>query len=93
MTLLDLIKNAQSGDSEFQYLVGKAYDEGKVTNRNLLEAISWYQKAASQGHPLALKALGQDDISEKERSETSVEYRVTKIYGPPGTGKQLNFFD
>ncbi len=87
MTLLDLIKNAQSGDSEFQYLVGKAYDEGKVTNRNLLEAISWYQKAASQGHPLALKALGQDDISEKEGSETSVEYRVTKIYGPPGTGK------
>jgi superfamily I DNA/RNA helicase len=87
MTLLELMKRAQDGNSESQYLVGKAHDEGKITNRNLLEAIAWYQKAANQGHPLALKALGLDEISLTKVSETSIEHRVTKIYGPPGTGK------
>jgi TPR repeat protein len=49
---------AQAGNAESQYCLGRAYDEGELIPRNLLEAISWYQKAADQGHALACKALG-----------------------------------
>ena len=50
MDLMKTIADAASGDIEAQYALGLAYDQGLVVQRNLSEAISWYQKAADQGH-------------------------------------------
>ena len=63
MPIEKLTSEAKEGNSESQYLLGRAYDEGKLVPRNLMEAISWYQKAADQGHPLACEALGIESKS------------------------------
>ena len=46
MPIAKLTSEAEQGNSESQYLLGRAYDEGTLVPRNLIEAISWYQKAA-----------------------------------------------
>ena len=91
---LEVLKNdAEKGNAESQYLLGRAFDEGTLTPRNLLEAISWYQKAADQGHELACKALGIENSSIQQESPSSEEHRITKIYGPPGTGKTTKLIE
>lgn len=93
MPIEKLTALAQAGNAESQYCLGRAYDEGELIPRNLLEAISWYQKAADQGHALACKALGiKTQVSQAETPPSSV-HRVTKIYGPPGTGKTSALID
>jgi superfamily I DNA/RNA helicase len=93
MELLKLSTEAQQGNPESQYLLGQAYDEGKLLPRNLLEAISWYQKAADQGHVLACKALGIEKLASKDDPFKKPAYRITKIYGPPGTGKTTKLIE
>jgi superfamily I DNA/RNA helicase len=90
MPISKIIHNAKIGDAESQYLLGLAYDEGKQIQRNLLEAVSWYQKAAEQGYSLAQKALGKEN---SDSNDSVVKHRVTKIYGPPGTGKTTNLIE
>lgn len=90
MTISIIIENAQNGDPESQYLLGLAYDEGKQIQRNLLEAVSWYNKAAEQGHALAQKALGKDTT---HVNDSVIQHQVTKIYGPPGTGKTTKLIE
>lgn len=87
MSLTNLKTDARLGDAESQYLLGRAYDEGKLTERNLLEAISWYQKAADQGNLLACKELGIQSFLPIVVPYSDGGTKVTKIYGPPGTGK------
>ena len=55
-----LTKAAESGDPEAQYHLGWAYDNGRDTQINKVEAAVWYAKAAKNGHKLAegkLKAI------------------------------------
>jgi len=49
---------AEIGDAEGQYQLGKLYDYGKGVNRDAVEAAKWYEKAATQGHVEAQRALG-----------------------------------
>lgn len=56
--LEQLIKNAESGDADAQYQLGKCHDEGAGVPQNSAEAISWYRKAAEQGHAAAQYMLG-----------------------------------
>ena len=93
MPIEKLTSEAKEGNSESQYLLGRAYDEGKLVPRNLMEAISWYQKAADQGHPLACEALGIESKSSDKDTAQPAEHRITKIYGPPGTGKTTKLIE
>lgn len=93
MPITKLKTEAQQGNAESQYLLGRALDEGKVVPRNLLEAISWYQKAADQGHARAREALGIECPPPGKDAAQPVEHRITKIYGPPGTGKTTKLIE
>ncbi len=72
MPIAKLTSEAEQGNSESQYLLGRAYDEGTLVPRNLIEAISWYQKAADQGHPLACVVLGIECPAPLESIEVPV---------------------
>jgi superfamily I DNA/RNA helicase len=93
MSITKLTTEAQQGNAESQYLLGRAYDEGNIVPRNLLEAISWYQKAANQGHTKACEALGIKSASSGSETSPIANHRVTKIYGPPGTGKTTKLIE
>jgi TPR repeat protein len=41
---------AQEGDAEAQYHLGYMYQTGTGVQQNDVEALTWYQKAASNGH-------------------------------------------
>ncbi|MBT5109921.1 MAG: sel1 repeat family protein [Rhodospirillaceae bacterium] len=49
---------ANSGDAESQYYLGLMYSKGQAVPQDAIMAVSWYQKAADQGHPLAQNNLG-----------------------------------
>ena len=93
MPITKLMTEALDGNAESQYCLGRAYDDGELVPRNLMEAISWYQKAADQGHALACKALGIETKASEAESAPIGEHRITKIYGPPGTGKTSALID
>ena len=56
--MTDLKLQAESGDSNAQYLIGYSYERGKNNNRDLNEAAKWYQKAAENNNPRAQRRLG-----------------------------------
>lgn len=53
-----LIKDAESGDAEGRYQLGKCHDEGNGVPQNSAEAIVCYRKAAEQGHASGQYMLG-----------------------------------
>ena len=48
-----LIKKAEGGDAEAQFILGTAYGEGRDVPQDFSEAAKWYRKAAEQGHARA----------------------------------------
>jgi TPR repeat protein len=50
---------AKHGDSEAQFSLGIAYEQGSFGTTNYKEALNWIQKSAKQGHPDAQVSLGQ----------------------------------
>ena len=52
-------KNAKRGHAWGQYNLGNEFLVGKQVTQSHYEAFRWYRKAASQGHPLALRSLSQ----------------------------------
>jgi TPR repeat protein len=74
----DLYKKAKKGDAEAQFNLSVCYENGISVPQDLKQAFLWYQKAADQGHILALAALGalqltssslDDFYAEAKRSE------------------------
>ena len=49
--------SAENGDPESMFIIGRYYEEGIGTEKNLQEAKKWYNKAATVGHFGAKKAL------------------------------------
>jgi len=49
---------AKQGQVEAQLTLAEAYYFGKGTEKNLKQALFWYERAALQGHPEAQRALG-----------------------------------
>jgi len=49
--------DAEHGDAESQYIIGRYYEEGIGVEKDLNEAKKWYTKAAAQGHFNAKKAM------------------------------------
>lgn len=54
----EVLKRAQSGDSNAQNELGILYSEGHGLPQNYLEAKDWFRKAADQGHAGAQVNLG-----------------------------------
>ena len=53
-----LLLDAEQGDADAQYNLGKCYYEGAGTTQNSDNAVIWWRKAAEQGHAQAQKNLG-----------------------------------
>lgn len=51
------LRMAQQGNPEAEYLVGQMNEEGRGTTKNVVQAITWYKKAAAQGNTDADKRL------------------------------------
>jgi hypothetical protein len=49
---------AEAGNRDAQHKLGVLISEGKGLEQNVVEAVSWFQKAAEQGYPNALHSLG-----------------------------------
>jgi len=54
-----LRRAAVHGNSEAQFWLGAAYEQGWIGATDFQEALKWFQKAAEQGHPDAQTSLGQ----------------------------------
>jgi TPR repeat protein len=50
--------SANQGNAESMYKLGSALLQGKIVNRNPVEATQWLEKSASLGYPLALVTIG-----------------------------------
>jgi len=53
-----LLKKANAGNAQAQFLVGQAYASGQGTAQSDTQAAQWYQKAADQGLATAELELG-----------------------------------
>ena len=49
---------ARAGDREASFLLGSAYYEGLAVTQDHGQAVSWYRRAAEQGHGIAQNDLG-----------------------------------
>ena len=58
LTFPELLTSAQAGDSDAQYSLALAYQEGHGTAMDIDQAIVWYKKAAAGNEPNALYTLG-----------------------------------
>lgn len=49
---------AEAGDPKAQFAIGKMYEEGDGTRKDMRQAVNWYMKAADQGFPNAQFQIG-----------------------------------
>ena len=54
----ELVRLAEEGDAEAQYLLGRCYFFGNGIAQDFTEAVSWYRKAAEQGYAAAQDRMG-----------------------------------
>ena len=54
-----LKKHAKKGATWAQYLLGRCYELGEYVTKSDYEAKRWYEKAARQGHPLAMFGVAE----------------------------------
>src|SRR2546422_535443 len=57
--LVELKKEADSGDAVAQYDLGRMYAKGEGVPKDAAEAAEWFRKAATQGNALAQVKLGR----------------------------------
>jgi hypothetical protein len=53
-----VLKEAQEGKVTSMYEVGRKYERGRGTNRNMAKAAEWYSKAANANHAPSMARLG-----------------------------------
>ena len=59
MSLKQAVKLAKSGNPKAQVVVGKAFEDGKLVEKNMLAAAQWYKKAMRKGNVEATFRLGR----------------------------------
>ena len=64
-----LIRKAESGDPDAQYLVGRLYRDGPVLIPDSVEAQYWFDQAAWQGMVAAQYALGKLYLERGDKAE------------------------
>lgn len=71
--MLALLRKAEAGNAESQYILGRAYQAGRPVARDSSEALKWYRKAAEQGYALAEFSLAAMYIDGEGVSKDSTE--------------------
>jgi TPR repeat protein len=56
--VVKLMSDAEAGNAESQFELGKMYDKGNYISRNKCEAVRWYKLAVAQGEHRAETNLG-----------------------------------
>lgn len=80
---------AEDGDANAQFYAGVMYADGQGTQQNLAAATKWFQKAAEQNQPDALRAMarmhvfGLGGVKRDIPSAINFYERAEKAY-PPG---------
>lgn len=72
-----LIRKAESGDPDAQYLVGRLYRDGPVLIPDSVEARYWFDQSARQGHVSAQYGLGKlllSDDPEVRDTELAIQW-------------------
>lgn len=54
-----MIKAAEAGSADAQYLLGTWYADGTVMDHDLKAAKEWFSRAAAQGNEAAINALNE----------------------------------
>lgn len=67
-----LLQKANSGDKNAQYDMGYVYEWGRGIAENKAMAITWYTKAANNGHLKAMKKLYSHYIDKQEDVQTGL---------------------
>ena len=71
---VELVKKAEAGDSQAQFLVGRYLLRGIGVSKNEQEALKWYMLSAKQGHVKSMNTLGTFYLDNKVDSpETDAE--------------------
>lgn len=85
-------KVASYGDPDSQFFIARVYEKGELLPKNINQAITYYDKAARQGHLEAaahLTELFQESHPEKakewlifraERQDVQAQLKLSKIY-------------
>ena len=68
-----LLKGAELGDANCQYLVGMNYHNGLGVAKDINKALEWYRKAAEQGHKDSLVKYGFGWYKEEYDKKNYVE--------------------
>lgn len=67
---------AENYNANAQYLLGRMYESGLGVPRDTHAALSWYRKAARQGHEEALSKLGMAEEENAQQKKTqNPDYR------------------
>lgn len=74
--LADIRKAAEQGDVDAQYRLGDAYYYGQRVEKDLVESVKWYRKAAEQGCALAQSRL--DSIKREKAAKDAEKLRTEK---------------
>jgi len=51
------MKAAEQDDDVAQHCLGRYFEDGRGTEVDLIQALSWYRKAAAQGYQVAMEAV------------------------------------
>jgi len=92
-----LFSEADSGNAEAQYWVGKVYDEGRLLPRDEEKSALWFQKSAEQGYAPAeysvcKKRAGQDTIAVERCMQRAAENGVPEAQFWVGVGFEEHLF-
>ena len=77
-TLKLIMPLAEGGDMESEFTLGYFYENGHVTEKNVVEAAKWYRKAADQGDAISQISLGR--LYEKGRGIEQNFVEAAKFY-------------
>ena len=75
------LERAKRGDADAQVQLGNRYREGNGVSMDLVEAVSWYRKAADQGDAKAQCSIGFNYYTEGESVEAVKWYRKAAEQG------------
>ncbi len=61
-SLYETMTKAEKGDKQAQHYLAKIYEEGRVVQQDLKEALKWYRRLALQGDRSAQRKVQEIEI-------------------------------
>jgi uncharacterized protein len=83
----ELLKRAEAADTQAQFELGRAYEDGKGVPQDDERAVEWFRKSAEHGNAQAQNSLGvmyaQGRGVQRDRAEAVRWYRKAAKQGLP----------